>query len=390
MVVYTDYAFDARVRREAETLAANGFQNRCLCLRTSRPGGRRYTLNGVYVHELPISKYRGKSKLSYVASYLFFLMLSAIACLVLLFTRKLDVVHVHNLPDFLVGAALLPRLAGCKVVLDIHDSVPETFATKFSGSSTLWSVLCAEEQLSAKIAHRVICVNQPQREVVVARGIPENKTFVSMNVPDPAIFGRPRSKPEISRTETGLNLVYHGTMASRLGVDLIIRALAQLRGKGGCARLHLWGHGDDLAEFQRIAEQLGMNERVFFKPGGYPLAELPERLQAMDIGVVGNRRNVATELMLPVKLLEYIALDIPVIAPRLKTIEHYFSDDMVTYFEPDDVDSLADAISRMSQDPQRRATQAARAKTFLSTHGWQRQGAELVDFYRSLVEPRTT
>ena len=58
--------------------------------------------------------------------------------------------------------------------------------------------------------------------------------------------------------------------------------------------------------------------------------------------------------MLPVKLLEYVSLGIPAVVPRLKTIEHYFSDDMVAYYEPEDVESLADAIYRLYREPERR------------------------------------
>jgi glycosyltransferase involved in cell wall biosynthesis len=386
MVVYTDYVFDARVRREAETLAASGFHVRCLCLRTKGSEGPRFVLSGVHVQELAISKYRGKSQLSYALSYFRFLALSSITCVALLLRRELDVVHVHNLPDFLVFAGLLPRLLGRLVVLDVHDSVPETFATKFSGSSTLWRVLCAEERLSARVAHKVICVNDLQRDTLVARGIPAAKTFVSMNVPDHRIFGRAPARDTALGRQSHFNLVYHGTMAERLGVDLIIRAVAQLGDRIPCARLHLWGHGDDLPEFQRLARTLGIESQVLFQPKGFPLHELPTHLSAMDIGVVGNRRSVATELMMPVKLLEYISQGIPAVVPRLKAITHYFTDDQVAYFEPGDVDSLADAIYRLYSDPRRRARQAAQARTFLAEHGWERQGNELVGFYQSLWE----
>jgi glycosyltransferase involved in cell wall biosynthesis len=110
----------------------------------------------------------------------------------------------------------------------------------------------------------------------------------------------------------------------------------------------------------------------------------------MDIGVIGNRRTNATELMLPVKLLEYVSLGIPTIAPRLKAIERYFSPDMVTYFEPEDVGSIAEAIVKLSGDPGARRQQAACAGRFLDQYGWPRQGAELVSMYRSLLEPQTT
>jgi glycosyltransferase involved in cell wall biosynthesis len=264
--------------------------------------------------------------------------------------------------------------------------VPETFTTKFSGGSAFWKALCLEERLSALVAHKVICVNHPQRDTLVARGIPSAKTFISMNVADPSIFKRP-SINGLPRAEAGrFNLVYHGTMAERLGVDLVIRAAARLRDRIPGLGLHLWGHGDDLPAFQRLVSELGMEDTVFFKPEGYPLEELPRHLNSMHLGVVGNRRSVACELMLPVKLIEYVSLGIPVVVPRLTAIEHYFSDDMVAYYEPDDIPSLADSIYRLYSQPAACERQAESANQFLREYGWDRQGAELVTFYRQLLE----
>ena len=225
MIAYTNYVIDARVRREAETLASQGYDVRCLTTRNGS-ASKTFNLEGVEVRELSVARYRGKSFLAYIGSYVSFLVVASAACARLLFEERLDVVHVHNLPDFLVFAGLLPRLRGSKVVLDVHDSVPETFATKFSGRSWLMKALCLEERVSALVAHRVICVNHPQREALVARGIPCTKTFVSMNVPDPRIFGSSSIGRRQGDVASGFNLVYHGTMAERLGVDLLIRAVA--------------------------------------------------------------------------------------------------------------------------------------------------------------------
>ena len=385
MVAYTNYVFDARVRREAETLASQGFKVLCL---TTQNGGEpsRFLLAGVHVQELPVPKYRGKRQAAYIGSSCRFLLFSSAACLKLLARGELDVVHVHNLPDFLVFAGLVPRLVGRKVILDVHDSVPETFATKFSADSVLTKVLRLEEKLSAFVAHKVICVNHPQRDALVARGIPRAKTFISMNVPDPRIFGPAAGDVVPAQKHDHFNLVYHGTMVERLGVDLIIQAVAHLREKIPSLRLHLWGSGDDLGRFQRLARTLQLDDAVIFNPKGVPLAELPGQLRSMDVGVVGNRQTVAGDLMLPVKLIECVSLGIPVVAPRLRTIEHYFSDDMVAYYEPGDVQSLADGIERLYRQPAMRVTQAANARRFLRRYGWERQGAELVTFYRRLME----
>jgi glycosyltransferase involved in cell wall biosynthesis len=106
----------------------------------------------------------------------------------------------------------------------------------------------------------------------------------------------------------------------------------------------------------------------------------------MDLGVVGNRRTAAGDLMLPVKLMEYVALGIPVVVPRLRTIQYYFSEDMVAYFEPENVESLADSIYQLRCKPDVGRSLAREARRFLSDYGWDRQGPELITFYRQLVE----
>ena len=55
--------------------------------------------------------------------------------------RPYDLVHVHNVPDFLVFTAWRPKLDGAGIILDIHDIVPELFASKFGAAPELrsWS-----------------------------------------------------------------------------------------------------------------------------------------------------------------------------------------------------------------------------------------------------------
>jgi glycosyltransferase involved in cell wall biosynthesis len=228
-------------------------------------------------------------------------------------------------------------------------------------------------------------VNHPQRDTLVARGIPSSKTFISMNVPDPRIFGLGDAVAAPMPAEH-FNLVYHGTMSERLGVDLVIRAVAELRDRIPGLRLHLWGDGDDRQRFEALAESLGLRGTVLFEPKGVPLTELPRRLRHMHAGIVGNRQTIAGDLMLPVKLLECVALGLPVVVPRLKTIQYYFSEDMVAYFDAGDVTSLAAAIDRVYREHQLRTRQVENARQFLGRYGWERQGTQLVAFYRTLVE----
>jgi len=104
-------------------------------------------------------------------------------------------------------------------------------------------------------------------------------------------------------------------------------------------------------------------------------------LRTMDIGVISNRRSIAGDQMLPVKMLEYIILDKPVIVPRLKTIEHYFDHEMVSFIEPDDVSSLSDAILQLAQDETKKRKQVENARSFLQKYGWEEHKKDLIALY---------
>jgi glycosyltransferase involved in cell wall biosynthesis len=385
MIAYTNYLADVRVRREAETIARNlGYEITVLALRDGKTTST-YIKDGIEVLELSISKYRGKNKLKYVMSYLQFLFLSFMKCNKLLFSKKLDIFHVHNMPDFLVFAATLPCILKRKVVLDIHDSLPETYAAKYDDAENrfLFKLLCWEETLCCKFASKIICVNHVQRDALIKRGIPAEKIIVSMNVPDHKKFSLIHTKQSENTSSHTFKLIYHGTITKRLGVDFAIKAVAKLIDKIPGLEFHIFGDGDDVKEFIELSKVLGIDSIVHFNKM-ILLEDLISIISGMDLGVISNRKNMATDLMLPVKMLEYIFLEIPVVAPRLKTIEHYFSQDMISYFEPENIDSLADTILRLWSNETERKEKVQKAKGFLDMYGWEKQQTDLINFYKEI------
>jgi len=383
MLAYTNYTRDARVRREAETLAGFGYEVTVLSLRENERQRCR-KLNGVDVRELSVGKYRGHNKIRYLVSYLLFLIHASLVCNWLWINRRIDAIHVHNMPDFLVIAAIVPKLWGKKVVLDIHDSIPETFCGKFGEKTgSLYRLLCLEEALSCSVADRILCVNHIQRNAIVERGVREDKISVCMNVPDHRIFDDNGSRLESGHHDS-FRLVYHGTVERMLGIDLTIRAVAMLKKRIPSLVFHIIGTGMHLEEFEDLSTRLGLEDNVHFSRKSYPVDVLPSVLKDMDLGVISNRRTSATELMLPVKMLEYIALGIPVVAPRLRTIEHYFSEDMLTFFTPGNAASLADAIFSLYRSQKRRESQSMNARRFLEKYGWPKHQRSLIEFYDHL------
>lgn len=388
MIAYTNYAIDARIRREAETLAALPDYRVTMLVNRPQAKPRVLVMENVEVRELNIGKYRGNNTFRYFASYIHFLILAFLACTRLLWKKSVDVVHVHNMPNFLVFAAILPRLFGKGLILDVHDTVIETYACKFRTSSIKWLLLCkilqTEEYLSCLLANRVICVNHIQKNILLNRGIPDSKITVLLNVPDPKRFRYDTVREQKTDASNGFKLVYFGTIAERLGIDLAIRAVAGLVGRIPGIEFHIIGEGDYKPELRKLAGELHVEDAVHFSNGSVPLDELTEHLKDMDLTIIPNRRNIATELMLPVKMLESIALGIPVVTARLETISYYFQDEMVFFFEPENVESLASNILDAFNDPSLRACKCKCAKSFLNTFGWDVHKLDLLNLYKTL------
>ena len=382
MIAYSNFSTDPRIRRESETLAGHGYEVNFLALAEGNEP-KTYTKEGVNVIELKMRKHHGANSFSYLLPYLKFLGLAFLHCSRLFLERKVDVVHVHNMPNFLVLAGLLPRLFGKEIILDVHDSVPETYGCKFGTMpKTLYKLLCLEESLSSIFANKLICVNEIQKQKLLGRGIPAEKISVVLNVPDHKIF-KYEVKNQHNHKET-FDLVFHGTIDKLLGLDLAIEAVSRLIRDVPEIHLHIMGKGRHLEEFENLAEKLCIKDRVHFSKKSFPVENLPNLLQNMDLGIIPNKKNIATELMLPVKMMEYVAIGIPVVSARLKTIEHYFSDNMVTYFEPENVESMANAILELYRNEKKRREQIINARKFIEKYGWEKHQMELIRLYEEL------
>ena len=368
MVAYTNYLSDARPRREAEALARRGDQVDFIALgEKDRPSLE--TVQGIRVFRMKQLRYRGGGGLSYGLSYLRFLCAASFKLLRLFRKENYDIVYVHTMPDLLVLVGLIPKLLGAKIVLNIHDMMPELYMSKFgiTEKHPLIRLLAFQEQFSIRLADKVISVHDPHRDVLCRRGALRDKITVIPNVPDPRIFRGDSSAPAPGGT---FRIVYHGTIARRLGLDLGVRAFAKAANSCPGAVFEIFGDGDaaEALETQIIASDV--EDRIRFSRKMFRVESIAQMIQGASVGLVPNRRDAATDYMLPVKLLEYVHLGIPVIAPRLLAIQYYFSEDQVVYYEPGDVDGLAACIRRLYANPEERADLAHKSAEFAKKFHW--------------------
>jgi len=387
MVVLAYYPWaETRVQREAEALVAQGYQVDVICLQGPRDVPQELG-RGVQVYRVPLRLEKGGLRRQFL-NYLQFFVLAAVQLTRLHWRQPYRVVQVHNLPDFMVFCALIPKWFGARVILDLHDLMPEFYASRFGQSSSwLRRLVGWQESWSCKFADHVITVSEHWRQALIRRGVPAAKCSVVMNVADESIFhsvdgARPRSSER-----AGFRLIYHGTIVYRYGLDLAIQAIDQVRHEIPDIHLTIVGGGDHVSTLARMVEECGLARHVtIHKPR--PAEELPAMIQAADVGIVPYRNDVFTDSLLPTKLMEYAVMGLPCIAARTTAIQAYYSDAMVEFFEPGSVDDLARCILDLYRAPDRMEKLARGAEKFNQRYNWRNISAEYVALVERLGQRR--
>jgi glycosyltransferase involved in cell wall biosynthesis len=302
----------------------------------------------------------------------------------LLHPLRYQVIHINNMPDFLVFATCLPRLLGIPVIHDVHDLMPEIYAEKFSSGEKHWVVraLKMQERWAGKFASAVITVEDRLKDILSERGIPRKKIHVLMNLPDDRIFARRDMLPP--KPENGpFVMVYHGTLARRLGLDIAIEAVFKAKNTIPRMELRIIGAGEERPRLIALRDRLGLQDVVKFSEGFVSVEKIPTMIHDADVGLIPLRISSGTDIMLPTKLLEYVTMGIPCIVPKTITISRYFDKEMVQYFDSENVDSLAEAIITLYRDSDKRTTLSHNAtERFANVYNW----SEHKKVYTSLVE----
>jgi glycosyltransferase involved in cell wall biosynthesis len=383
MLVHAYYPYDeTRVQRQAEALVARNIQVDVICLRYGDEP-RFEVAGGVNVYRLPVQRNKKRGQAGQFMEYLAFLALAFFQLTRLHLKHAYRVVQVHNLPDFLIFAALAPRLSGSKLILDLHDLMPEFYCARFNTplDSLPVRLIQWQESLCCRFAHHVITVTEAWRQTLIQRGTPAEKISVVMNVPDPRYFST-AGRENKTNANGSFRFVYHGSITRRYGLDLVLQALAQTRQQMPQAVLNVYGRGEFLEEILRLIQEYQLQDRVQVSPEYLPSAELAARIQASDVGLVPYRKDIFTDGILPTKLMEYVATGVPVIAARTTAISTYFDDEMVAFFSPGDVQELAACMTRLYAQQDRLDTLAHQAAAFSRKYHFQKVAEE----YTSRVE----
>jgi glycosyltransferase involved in cell wall biosynthesis len=205
--------------------------------------------------------------------------------------------------------------------------------------------------LYGSCVRRAVAISSAVARQLVAGGVPESMVRVVHSAVDPDALHPQRSR-QATRAAEGLDpaaplLLAAAALVRRKGLDVLIEALARLRGRGLEPALWIAGEGPERARLERLARAHELSARLRFLG---QRRDVPDLLCACDALVLPSRREG-----LGVAALEAMALARPVVASRAgglrEAVDHERTGLLVP---PGDPEALADALARLLGDPELR------------------------------------
>jgi glycosyltransferase involved in cell wall biosynthesis len=377
---------DARIRRQGDALVDAGYEVDVFALRG--PGEAAEELDGPRrIIRLPVNRwFTGFA--GHLAEYLAFTAIAAPRLAAEHRARHYDLVQVATVPDFLAFAALPVKWTGVPLLLDLHEDMPEFFRDRFASPllRPLLPLVTATSRASAAVADELITVHEPLRALSVERGVAPERIEVVMNGADASIFDPARHPRRPFMADGTLRIIHHSNLQRIYGLDRAVEALAALRDE---IPLHLdvYGDGPWRPEIERAIEESGVADLVTLH-GRVPIDDLPGLIAAHDVGIVPSIHEPYLEYSLSTKLLEYVAMGVPVIASDLATNRAHFGDDAILFMRGGDPASLADAIRRTVADPAAAAARSTEASRQGAAYAWSAQRDRYLALVKRLIQRR--
>lgn len=350
MIAQSNYDYDARIIRYCKSLKKNDYHVDIICLQYDKQS-KFSVIDGVNVYRI-MKSFNQDSIFSYVFNSLLFLLKALFKTISFTNQNKYELVHIHNMPDYLVFSAIYPKLLRIPVLLDIHDLTVELFKEKWSEKKfkQFSYILKLSEKLSCNFADKVITVTKECVDLLVKRGINENKITLIMNSADEKTFFYNNNRfTDNSRQK--FKILYHGTLAKRFGLHYVIEAMKLVNEKDNNIEFHIYGNvkNNYANELKEMAEKSNISGNVFFNIS-VTHDKVNDLIKSFDLGVVPYERTEYMDLAFPTKAGEYALTGLPFIMSDLISVRTIFREESVKYVIPENIESLASVILELSSN----------------------------------------
>jgi glycosyltransferase involved in cell wall biosynthesis len=394
MIVHAYYLKDARVRRYSELLITKGYDVDVICLRESNePYYEKY--DDVNIYRIKMSRYRG-SKVKYILEYLSSFVFIFIKLNKLFYSgQRYKIIHVHNFPNFLVFTTIVQRFYKVKIILDIHDPMPELFQSKYKINQTnsLIHLLLLEELISIRYANLIITANHLFKNIVTQRSCYFKNIIVILNSPADYFYNNnilSNNNAVNIKNKKDFTLLYIGTLAERYGIETILKVVSEIKKEQSIPNIKIMiipkiqNEGNYVKKILSDVHFLGL-EDCFKIMDPVPHHLMPSIIKQADLSFYTPAPDTHMDIALSLKIPEVISIGIPLVTTRLSVLLRYFSEDSLFMFEAGDVGACKRKIIEIYQSPDMAAKYVKRAQQLLDKISWQKQSINYLSEINNLL-----
>jgi len=263
--------------------------------------------------------------------------------------RRVDFIYErYSLFNF--AGVVAARLCGVPLILEVNSP----FALEQSRDNDIRLVRLAAwaERVVCNAAAHVVVVSTPLQRIMVQAGIRASRLVLMPNGVDLHKFQPQPASAELRRSlglDGAVVIGFVGWFRKWHGLELLLEAFHRSGLAARNAKVLLIGDGQAMADLRDYVATHDLKEHVIFT-GPLPHAQVPPYLDLIDIAV----QPAANEYCCPMKILEYMALGKPIVAPRQENIQDLLRDgEEAQLFIPGDPASLSEALKQLVNDPER-------------------------------------
>ena len=301
--------------------------------------------------------------------------------------RKVDVLHVHDLP-LVWTAAHAAKKRGIPVVFDMHEIYPPMVAfmrPRHNGwNPSEWVEGYEKECLDR--TDRIITVVEESRDRLIDMGIHPRKMVVVRNTEqaDKMVAGNAPNQ-KYGSLKSSFVVSYVGTFGVIRGLETLIRAGADLRHHIPDLHLLLVGGDYNRQELEALAADLGIEDCLTIT-GWVDFKEVPGLIGLSDICTVPHVKNDFTDATIPHKLFQYMLMGKPVVVSDAKPLKRIVEETGCgRVFKNRDDRDLAGVLLSLYKNPDQRETMGGRGRiAALEKYNWKKEEESLLELYRDM------
>ena len=275
--------------------------------------------------------------------------------------KNIDIIYARDRE-----VSVLSLFLGVPMIFEVHFLPRALFLYK-----TLWRQL-----------YKIITITQGLKLLLVGAGFKESRIMVLPDGVDLNVFKNLPSKAEL-RKELGISddqfiVLYAGQLFSWKGVQTLIASAKKLPRESA---VFIVGGTD--ADIQKLKGEASHN--VVFVGHVLP-QQVPKWLCAADVLVLPNsaRFDISKYYTSPLKLFEYMASGIPIVASDLPSLREILNEQNSFFFVPDNAISLADSLITVRNNYVEAEKRAKRARDEVKCYTWERRAEHICAILRNI------